>query len=206
VVHYDPATRQYGMGLRFMQYGLQQMSELKLRRITRPFLSVLSEQTRETAVLALRAGFDRIYVDQIESTQPVRHVQPLWEPMPLYQGSSGRAILAFMPEADIAAYLATGPFPRLTANTITDPALLARRLEEVRLRGYDFTVAERLSETAGLSAPILDHEGRSVGALLVCGPAYRSEFIQRSASLVRRTALQCSIQLGHAATHADFAG
>lgn len=197
IVDYDPETHRYGVGIRLMQYGLRQLSGMKLHRLVHPYLVELNDKTQETAVLALRAGFDRVYVDQIESPKPVRHVQQLWERQPLYLGSSGRTILAFLPPEEIEAYLAQGPYPRLTPNTITDPDTLRDRLEQIRARGYDFTVAERLSDTAGLAAPILDHRNQSVGSILVCGPAYRSEFIQRFAELVRSKAMDCSLRMGY---------
>lgn len=48
----------------------------------------------------------------------------------------GKVLLAHLPEREREAYLATGPFPALTANTITDPAALRVELELTRAQGY----------------------------------------------------------------------
>ena len=48
----------------------------------------------------------------------------------------GKVLLAHLPKADREAYLANGPFPPLTENTITSPSSLRRELDEIYQRGF----------------------------------------------------------------------
>jgi DNA-binding IclR family transcriptional regulator len=59
----------------------------------------------------------------------------------------GKALLAHLPEAERETYLATGPFPALTARTITQPDALRAELARVREQGFacdDEEIAEGL--------------------------------------------------------------
>ncbi|MFM6853555.1 MAG: IclR family transcriptional regulator, partial [Sphingopyxis sp.] len=53
-----------------------------------------------------------------------------------YCSAIGKILLAHLPDAERAAYLAAGPFPALTPSTITDPQSLAAELAHVRAIGH----------------------------------------------------------------------
>ena len=61
----------------------------------------------------------------------------------------------------------------LTTETISDPAALGRRLDEVRRRGYATNVRGWRDRTAGVAAPILMADGRVVGAVGLSGAVER---------------------------------
>ena len=90
--------------------------------------------------------------------------------MQIYAGSSGKTILAFMDQEERKAFLDSIDITPLTLNTITDRNLLERQLEEIARTGYSFTLGERSSNAAGLSAPIFDHQGKIVASISVSGP------------------------------------
>lgn len=77
----------------------------------------------------------------------------------------GKVLLAHLPERDRQAYLDTGPFPALTAKTITDPAQLRATLEVVRRDDFardDEEIAEGL---ACLAVPIRSADGTVAAAI-----------------------------------------
>ena len=53
-----------------------------------------------------------------------------------YCSGIGKMLLAHLPEEQQRAYLAGGPFPALTAKTITQPEALAQELERIRAQGF----------------------------------------------------------------------
>lgn len=79
----------------------------------------------------------------------------------------GKVLLAAMPEAQREAYLATGPFPRLTAATITESAVLRSHLHLVREQGFardDEEIAEGL---VCLAVPLGSADGNVAAAISV---------------------------------------
>lgn len=115
----------------------------------------------------------RIYVDQVTPTREVIMTVTLGEPYPLHAGASSRALLAFMPEERIEAYINSGPLESLTARTIIDPQRLREDLEMVRKQGWAQSTGERKNGAASVAAPVRNHEGYAVAVVSVCGPMER---------------------------------
>lgn len=79
----------------------------------------------------------------------------------------GKVLLAQLPEAAREAYLAGGPFPALTANTITDPAALRIELLWVRARGYAIDAGEIAEGLFCISVPVYDRGGEVAAAISI---------------------------------------
>jgi DNA-binding IclR family transcriptional regulator len=171
-VDVDPESRRYLLGPAALALGLAYLERIDLRAMARPVLERLSATTHETATLSIRHGDQRIYVDQVTPLTEIRMTVPLGRPFPLHAGSSSKAFLAFLSEAEQADYLQRD-LPRLTEATVTDRALLAKELAAVRKRGYARSLGERQPGAASVAAPIFDHEGHPFGAGSVCGPIER---------------------------------
>lgn len=76
-----------------------------------------------------------------------------------YCSGIGKALLAQMGDAEREAYLATGPFPSLTQNTITDPSTLRAVLQQVRKDGFAFDREEMMPGVYCVAAPICNGAG-----------------------------------------------
>lgn len=84
-----------------------------------------------------------------------------------YCSGIGKVLLAHLPEAERRAYLAGGPFVALTAQTITDPALLAAALDQIRLQGFATDQGEIADDLECLAVPIRHPDGRVPAAISV---------------------------------------
>lgn len=195
----DEGSRRYALGPRALALGLAYLDRIDVRGLARPVLEQLSAATDETATCSVRAGHDRIYVDQVTPTRDIKMVVPIGAAFPLHAGGSSKAFLAFLPEAEQADYLSR-PLTALTDITVTDPARLRAELAEIRARGYAVSYGERQEGAASVAAPVLDHEGMPVAVISVCGPVerFRAE-VETAASLLTEATGQLSAKLGHRA-------
>ncbi|MBN8830240.1 MAG: IclR family transcriptional regulator [Sphingomonadales bacterium] len=82
-----------------------------------------------------------------------------------YCSAIGKVLLADLPEAELASYVATGPFPALTRHTITQPADLRRELAIVRERGFALDAGEIVEGLSCIAVPIRRAGGAAVAAL-----------------------------------------
>src|SRR5690606_7313088 len=110
--------------------------------------NILAEQTGDTVFLTVRSGFDGVCVDRKEGSYPVKAF--VLEPgrrRPLGVGAGNVAILASLPEDEIARICAVNrsriqqKYPRYSEDE------LARRIERTQALGY--TVFDVL-ETTGV--------------------------------------------------------
>jgi IclR family transcriptional regulator, acetate operon repressor len=174
LVRQDAASGAYGLGLEFLRLAWLASGRASLRDVAEPHLRALTADTGETAWLGLYEPSRRqmIFAAAVESPQPIRHVRPVNEWLPVHGGASGRTLLAFLPELEREAIL-TGPLEPVTGNTVTDPAELRRLLADVRRRGYAVSRGERVLGGVGVAAPILAGDGRLLGVIGVGLPAQR---------------------------------
>lgn len=83
----------------------------------------------------------------------------------------GKVLLAHLPLREREAYLATGPFPALTANTITEPALLRQELATVAAQGFARDLEEIAEGIACIAVPIFGPDGTVAAAISASRPA-----------------------------------
>ncbi|MFD2354578.1 IclR family transcriptional regulator [Nonomuraea ferruginea] len=197
LIELDQSTRRYSLGVGAMRLGLAYLDRIDVRRIAAPELVTLSQRTDETATLSIRTGNYRIYVDQVTPAREVIMSVNLGVAHPLHAGASSKAFLAFLTEEEMENYLSLGALEPLTGNTIVDKARLRRELASIREGGYAQSFSERMSGAASVAAPILDHHGRPVAVVSVCGPVerFRAEVGECVARLLESTA-RLSAQMG----------
>lgn len=87
-----------------------------------------------------------------------------------YCTAIGKVLLAALPEIERETYLSTGPFPALTARTITDPAALRDHLQQVREQGFARDDEEIVEGLSCLAVPIHTADDSAVAAISVSRP------------------------------------
>jgi len=195
----DPVTKRYRLGLRLFQLGMLVREELDLRRVARPQLLQLAGATLETVGLIVVDPTGPICVDVIESPKGVRVYGRVGRHMPWNAGTSGKVILAYLPDEQREHVLATVKFRRYTPRTVIDPDLLRPVLEEIRAAGYQVSALDLDDDAIGVAAPLFDHDGAIVGAFSLAGPSSRiSEHdLQNLVAAVRTAAAEVSRKLGY---------
>jgi IclR family transcriptional regulator, acetate operon repressor len=202
IVELDPATRRYALGPIVMSLGVSYINQLNIRSMAAAELAALSRATNETATLSVRSGRKRVYVDQVTPNRDVLMSVQMGVPYPLHAGASSKAILAFLPEPEIAELLRL-PLERLTPLTITDPATLRRELSAIRERGWASSGGERQTWAASEAAPVLGASGYPVAAISICGPAERvTSRASEHAELLLAATSRVSARMGYV-RHAD---
>lgn len=129
-------------------------------RRSRAALEALHRETGETTILAVPDGRRVVIVDVVESTQMVRTAPHIGMVVPVAESAMGNAVLAAMPDAEVAAFLGAPP-----------DAVLAADLAEVRRLGWSRN--EHQPGAASVGAAVLDRHGRPVAALSISAPVER---------------------------------
>lgn len=114
----------------------------------RPAVQRLHRAVDETVDVAIVEGATVRFIDQIQSTRPLRAVSAVGAVFPLHASANGKAALAAMAPAEAAAVLA-GPLEPLTPATITDPAVLRAELADIARSGVGY---DRQEHTVGICA------------------------------------------------------
>jgi len=189
----------YSLGAFTAYLGGQYLERLDLRTLGRPVLEGLTADTSETAHLVIRDGFEVVYIDKVDSPNPVRMYSRIGNRLPMYCTATGKAILSQLP-THVLDELAEGGLPRLTPTTLTNVADLRRAVDKARANRYAVDNGENEIGIRCAGAAILDQSGRPVGALSVSAPDVRvsDTRLAELGELVGVAAAALSHRLGYA--------
>lgn len=195
----NPRTRVYSMGVRVLDWANVYNATLDVRMKAMFAIEELHQETRETISLYILEENERVCIERLESPQSVRIVQRVGRRLPLYAGSAGKAILAFLTAEHREQYFKQTELIPLTPMTITDVGKLRKEIAEIRNRGCAVSFGEWVADASGVAAPILVRGGSVIGALAISGPTSRftPENVDRYCLQVRRVAMQISESMGY---------
>lgn len=172
LVERDPASRRYRLGLGIIAMAGPLLADLDVRRAGIPVLRGLTERTGETSALLLWSGHEAVAVEQVPSPHQVKHTTPLGTRYATALSSSVQVFLAAMPAESARALVADGTVALSDADDAGLGAYVAR-LAEAADRGYAVNYGETSPDEVGVSAPVRDHRGEVVAAVLVSAPRFR---------------------------------
>ena len=77
----------YHLGIACFAIGQSALGQLDIRRLSLPYLRELNRQTRETIHLTVRHGLSAVYVEKLDSPEPLRIHSRLGAAVPTLRGS-----------------------------------------------------------------------------------------------------------------------
>lgn len=195
----NPLTRRYTVGAKILKPAGAYLTTVDVREKAKPFMESLRSRTKETVSLYVPAGDRCVCIERLESPLEVRRVIRVGDQVPLYAGSTGKVVLAFLPEAarrQLLSRLAVEPPADPIPST---PEALEAELALIRERGYAISREERVAQVSSASAPIFDVSGGVAASLSVSGPTIRfgEERVGQYARLVVQAAGEISRLMGY---------
>ncbi|KZE49359.1 ABC transporter permease [Brevibacillus parabrevis] len=162
-----PETKQYKLGITWMEIGLRILDKIDMRAVARTVMEQLAADVRESVYLNIPDGYDAIVLERVESSMTVRSIDNLGERIPLHIGAANKTILANMePREAERTVMALIPDPRQQREFL-------KQLPAIRENGYAVSYGEKTEGTASIAAPIIGYNQRVVGALSIGVPTYR---------------------------------
>lgn len=170
-LEHDLKRDRYGVGRKFRSLARVDQELQGLRDIAQPEMRTLMETFHETVNLAVLSENEVVYIDMLEPGRPLRANARIGHRHPAHSTSLGKAMMAFLPDADALAL--SSELPQRTINTLTDADKLRRQVDDVRRRGYAIEVGENEDGLMCIGVPILDRTGYPVAAMSLSAPERR---------------------------------
>lgn len=163
----------YRLGAQLFEMAHAVWGNFDLRSSAEPELVRLRQLAHETVHLAVFDIDSALVIDQLDYSHPLQLTQRIGSRMPLHASALGKALLAHQSPAEIADHLKRQDFERLTSSTLAEQGALRRHLDLVKARGYAVSLQEQFEGVNAVAAPILNHQGRAIGAIGISGAAFR---------------------------------
>lgn len=169
-----PGTRRFCLTLKPLELGFNAIAHTSLRDLARPVLRSLVGEVNEAASLGVLDGADIVYIERAQAGLIRMGVDiRIGSRIPATASAIGQALLAFLPEAELDAVLASSCFERLAPDVPGSPGELQARLVRVRREGTALSDWASINGLRVLAAPVLDRNGLAMAALSVAAPAMR---------------------------------
>ncbi|MFE0422621.1 IclR family transcriptional regulator [Streptomyces sp. NPDC058953] len=189
----------YRLGAGMLRLAGAAAGRLDIVQEAAPLCRALADEVGDTVNVAVLDDDTAVNVAQARGAASVTTYNWIGRRTPLHATSSGKVLLAHAPGA-VRDRVLTAGLDAFTPGTVTDPARLARLLDETVERGYAIAVEELETGLNAVAAPVWCYDGTVTGALSVSGPAYRlrAELLPEIAGRTAAVAAELSYRMGHA--------
>jgi IclR family transcriptional regulator, pca regulon regulatory protein len=154
------ASRKYRLGLKVTDLGMAALNATDLREHARPYLQELRQRTSYTTGVGVLDGSDVLYLDTATSYRRGKHdierEVHAGSRLPAYCTSTGKLLLANLPEREQREMIAEIKPTKRGPNTITAKKALKDELEHVLEAGFAVSDEELAPKLYSIAAPIRD--------------------------------------------------
>lgn len=163
------------LGPKAAQLALTTLANNTFGRACRSLLRALVDVLGETCNLTALDRDTVLYLERVETAEPLRlHLQPGTR-VPLHCTASGKLFLAQMPPVERRAMLARLTLERKTQNTLTEMNLLEAELDRLAVRGIGIDNEELVRGMVAVAVPVRDASGMHLlAALAIHAPTARA--------------------------------
>jgi IclR family acetate operon transcriptional repressor len=149
-----PDGRHYVVGVRLRRMAEQVLLNDTHHGARHAVLRHLVEELGESCNITALSGDEVIYLDRVETPEPLRfHLRP-GSKVPCHATASGKILLAAMTPSQRRQLLAHAPLRKCTDQTITDLDTLERELATVRRNGFALDNEEFLPGLLCVAVPV----------------------------------------------------
>jgi DNA-binding IclR family transcriptional regulator len=182
----------YDIGPFALQLGLAALARMEHVALAAPALAALREEVGQTVALAVWANQGPTIVRWLSADTPVAATLRMGSVMPLTRSATGGVFLAFLPrsttqslvERELQENVRHGIAPATAAE-------LEGLIQRTRRLGF-LRISDFIPGIAGISAPVFDHTGAMVLALIALG--YSKPFTAKM-DVITAAICQASAQL-----------
>jgi DNA-binding IclR family transcriptional regulator len=196
----DDENGKYCLGYKQLMLTRGMLERNTLRSAALHEMKKLSEKYGDTINLGVLLEGEVLYVEILESTQPLRMTDTVGSKSPFHATAMGKAMTAFLPEEKVKELITRQGLPALTKNTIVSVEQLQLKLQQVRKQGFALDDQEIVEGARCLAAPIFNMYGNVEGAVSMSGAMHRfaDEVIPEMAESIKTAASRISRKLGYA--------
>ncbi len=147
----NPDTGRYELTMKLWELGARIADRLDVRTEALPFMRELAQESLETVHLSILEGSEVLYIEKIDSPQPVRAYTTVGGRAPAQCVATGKALLAWAGEPALAAVKSR--LKPHTGKSLMRLGDLRRELEAIRAQGFAINRGEWREQVVGAAAP-----------------------------------------------------
>jgi IclR family KDG regulon transcriptional repressor len=198
----DKESSRFTLGTKIYSYSHRRSEPQDIAGRCHAVLEQLVAESGLTGHIAVMRDGESMYIDRVPSSGLIQFSSYVGMRWPLHASGVGKALLAFLPEEELAQILKYLPLSKMTQYTVTVRHQLEKQLKEFRRLGYAWEISEGEPGVACVAAPIFGIAGAPLAAVSVTGTTHqiREDRMPELGLLVKRFAAAMSTRLGSTTT------
>lgn len=194
----DEEDARYRLSAKMLGISRYVMNRMDFLKQCHGLLERLVRESGLTAHLAVMRGGESVYLDRVARDGLVQFSSYVGMRWPAHSSAVGKALVAFLPDAEMEGILRQMRLTKMTARTITSRGVLRAHLRSFRRSGYTWEMEEGEMGVACVAAPLFGPDGRVVAAVSVTGTTNQipRKKIAAIGALVKRYGHLMSARLG----------
>lgn len=169
----DLQPEKFRIGNRLRKLGIAAVVSQNQTAVIRAILEDLVSTFEETVNVGVLDNGEVLYIDRVECHWPLRVQFSPGSRVKVHCTAIGKLLLAYLPEAQLAATLRHMTLERYTPNTIVEVASLEAECRKIRAQGYSENSGEDLLGLVALAVPVFGEGGQVIAGLAVHAPEAR---------------------------------
>lgn len=182
----------YRLASGVLALGARMSNSHSLKERAMPVLRALGKETGLTVHLGVRDGYRVLYLEKIESEEPIRLASAVGQVSALHTSGLGKALLAFSGEDIIKSTIAAG-LPALQPNSLTTDSALRQELERIRARGYAVDEEENEEGVRCVAAPVFGHDNSVIASISIAGTT--QQISRKDVSVLGPKVMECAARI-----------
>ncbi len=188
----------YSLGLKLLYLGGTVVTGQDLTQVARPRMLAFCREQGVSVHLGRLSGTRVVTTDVETPATDLQVTGRVGMSARVHSTAMGRAILANLPEAELAQMMGSFKYISYTPRSVKSGEELLEILDQVRERGFATDINDRYQGFGSLAAPIFDFSGKCVAA---CGIVTLAQAVEENleayARAVRELAAAISADLGY---------
>ncbi|MDX2481024.1 MAG: IclR family transcriptional regulator [Desulfuromusa sp.] len=183
-----------------LKFGYGSLKTMGWRGIAKTYLEKLFSDVQETIALTILDGTDVLFLMRMRQGNFFPFNAGVGTKLPAHCASTGKAMLAFLPQNKRQSILDRMSFKPLTVHSIKSAGDFTAELAVIREKGFAANYEEVSIGVCGISAPILDVKGEPIAGISISSDTTKytkSALEEKLGPIVVNTAKQISEALIH---------
>lgn len=194
----DESDASYRLSVKLLGIAVQAQKRLDLASQGYELLKDAVRETGLTGHLSVLRDGQSMYIARVPSNSFVQINSYVGQRWPAHTSAAGKALLAFLPEAQMQRLLKQMVFQKRTPHTLTSRSALLKQLRSFRQLGYTWERNEGEIGLGCVAAPIVGAGQEVVAAISLTGTSHQisPKRVPKIGALVKKYAEQISRRLG----------
>jgi len=201
-VSVDPRNNLFSMTSKLFELSHRHPPTRRMIGLALPIMRTAAMRAHQSVHLSIFDDGATLVLAQVDALEDSGYFVKPGTRRDVFLTASGRVLLAFQAPAEAQRMLAAA---RARSGELMPEPELQRRLEVIRLQGFEEMPSLQISGVHNLSFPIFDVEGRAVAAMTIAF-LIRTDVtssMDDARGILREAAAELSAHLGHVAADAE---